>query len=138
MWNLSNFTEWIIQAICSFIVLCVMIVLLFPEKKKVIKERVVVPSNNVGGRRRRINSLLALEPEEVKYEEDYIEVTVTKPEPPPKPETSPKIIEEAIGCICYMGFKKTEAKKAVNRVCNDRVFTDAEELIKATLDRSNV
>jgi hypothetical protein len=53
-------------------------------------------------------------------------------------ETCPKIIEEAIGGICYLGFKKTEAKKVVNRVCNDRVFTDAEELIKAALDRSNV
>ena len=53
-------------------------------------------------------------------------------------KTSPKIIEEAIGAICNLGFKKTEAKKVVNRVCNDRVFTDAEELIKAALDRSNV
>jgi hypothetical protein len=53
-------------------------------------------------------------------------------------ETCPKIIEEAIGGICYLGFKKTEAKKVVNRVCNDYVFTDAEELIKAALDRSNV
>ena len=53
-------------------------------------------------------------------------------------KTSPKIIEEAIGAICNLGFKKTEAKKVVNRVCNNRVFTDAEELIKAALDRSNV
>lgn len=52
--------------------------------------------------------------------------------------TKKSVIEEAIGGICYLGFKKTEAKKAVNRVCNDRVFTDAEELIKAALDRSNV
>ena len=53
-------------------------------------------------------------------------------------ETSPKIIEQAISAICHLGFNKTEAKKVVNRVCNDRVFTDAEELIRATLDRSNV
>tara|TARA_R110000824_G_scaffold177627_1_gene357150 strand:- start:785 stop:1174 length:390 start_codon:yes stop_codon:yes gene_type:complete len=52
--------------------------------------------------------------------------------------TNKSIIEEAIGGICYLGVKKTEAKKAVNRVCNNRVFTDAEELIKAALDRSNV
>jgi hypothetical protein len=53
-------------------------------------------------------------------------------------KTSPKIIEEAIGAICNLGFKKAEAKKVVNRICNNRVFTNAEELIKAALDRSNV
>jgi hypothetical protein len=53
-------------------------------------------------------------------------------------KTSPKIIEEAIGGICNLGFNKAEAKKVVNRVCNSSVFTNAEELIKAALDRSNV
>tara|TARA_R110000823_G_scaffold20265_1_gene62181 strand:+ start:178 stop:531 length:354 start_codon:yes stop_codon:yes gene_type:complete len=52
--------------------------------------------------------------------------------------TPPNIIEEAIGGVCSLGFSKTESKKVVNRVCNSRVFTDTEELIKATLDKSNV
>jgi hypothetical protein len=57
---------------------------------------------------------------------------------PPVKTTDSKVIEEAIGGMHHLGFKKTEAKKAVNRVCNGRIFTSAEELIKATLDRSNV
>lgn len=61
-----------------------------------------------------------------------------QPELKPEPQTDPQLIEEAIGGICYLGFKKTEAKKVVNRVCNNRIFTSAEELIKAALDRSNV
>jgi len=61
--------------------------------------------------------------------------------PPVKPSvevTDSKIIEEAIGGLCSLGFSKTESKKVVNRACDGRVFTDAEELIKATLNRSNV
>jgi hypothetical protein len=73
---------------------------------------------------------VAIEVEELQEIEIEIEIEIE--------ETCPKIIEEAIGGICYLGFKKTEAKKVVNRVCNDYVFTDAEELIKAALDRSNV
>lgn len=53
-------------------------------------------------------------------------------------ETSPKIIEEAITGLSSLGFTKTEAKKAVNAVCNGCVFTDVEELIKSALDRSDV
>ena len=135
MWNLSNFTEWVIQAICSFIVLCITIALLFPDKKEVIRKKVIVPSDNAGGRRRRINSLLALEPEEVKYEEDYIEVTVTKPEPPPKPETEQRIIDDAISALRSVGFLLRDAKAAVLKACENRVFTDCESLIKAALTK---
>jgi len=68
------------------------------------------------------------EEEEEVQEEIEIEIEVT----------SPIIIEEAIGGICSLGFSKTESKKVVSRVCNNKVFTNAEELIKATLDKSNV
>jgi len=72
--------------------------------------------------------------------ETIIEVAqeVVEPEESEQELTDKSIIQEAIGGLCYVGFKKTEAKKAVSRVCNDYVFTSSEELIKAALDRSNV
>ena len=77
--------------------------------------------------------------DEVVYEaEPPVKRAAKPPVKPPVKTTDSKVIEEAIGGMHYLGFKKTEAKKAVNRVCNGRIFTSAEELIKATLDRSNV
>jgi len=81
--------------------------------------------------------------DEVVYEAEPPVKRAAKPpaKPPVKPPvkiTDSKVIEEAIGGLCSLGFSKTESKKVVNRACDGRVFTDAEELIKATLNRSNV
>ena len=135
MWNVSSFTGWLLDAVASLVVLCVMIALFFPEKKEIIQKKVIVPSDNAGGRRRRINNLLAGRPEPVRYEEDYIEVTVTKPEPPPKPETGQQVIDDAVSSLRSVGFLLRDAKAAVLKACEGKVFTDCESLIVAALER---
>jgi len=135
MW-LSSFTEWMINAFCTFIVLCVMIALFFKEDKEDVVERVMVPRENVGGRRRRINNLLRLEPESVEYEDEYIEAVVTKPEPEPEPTTDSQIIEDTISALRSVGFSKRDSKAAVLKACEGRVFNDCESLIVAALERA--
>ena len=138
MWNLSNFTNLLIEYVSGIVVLFVMFALMFPEKKEVVKKKAFVPVETAGGRRRRINNLLALKPEpKVKYEEDYIEVTVTKPQPPPKkePETEQHIIDDAISALRSVGFLMRDAKAAVLKACEGRVFVSCESLITAALEK---
>lgn len=52
--------------------------------------------------------------------------------------TDPTIVKETIAALIHVGFKKGEAKTAVERVCNNRVYDSVQELLTATLDRSNV
>jgi len=74
--------------------------------------------------------------EEPAYEP--VETAVYKPVEVSKPKTDSSIIEDAVSALVAIGYKKTESKKLVNAVCNDGVFTDAVELVKATMSRTNV
>ena len=56
----------------------------------------------------------------------------------PEEATDPTIVKETIAALIHVGFKKSEAKIAVERACNNRVYDSVQELITATLDRSNV
>ena len=56
----------------------------------------------------------------------------------PEPQTGSKLIEDVISGLQQMGFKKRDAKLAVLKVCEGKVFEDHESLIKAALDKSNL
>ena len=68
-------------------------------------------------------------------EDSSLEVSI---EIEPEEATDPTIVKETIAALIHVGFKKSEAKIAVERVCNNRVYDSVQELITATLDRSNV
>jgi hypothetical protein len=128
MWNLSSFTEWLIQAACTLMALCVMIALFFGDEKKPVKKSVVVPSYNTNNRRQRFNRVPTCEPEEF-----YIQHVVANPERSPR--TEQKLIDDAISSLRGVGFLMKDAKAAVLRVCKDRVFTDCESLLRAALEK---
>jgi len=67
-----------------------------------------------------------------------VKTPARKPVKTPKPQTSSRIIEDAISALMSVGYKKTEAKKLVNEVCKDKVFSDVIEVIKATMSRTDV
>ena len=73
--------------------------------------------------------------EEIAYEPME---TVYEPVEVPKPRTNSSIIQDAVDALVTLGYKKTQAKKLVADACNDVVFTDAGELVKATMMRSNI
>ncbi len=52
--------------------------------------------------------------------------------------TSQNLIDDAILALRNLGFKKRDAVIAVERACNGKVFTNVEDVIIATFDRSNV
>ena len=56
----------------------------------------------------------------------------------PEPQTDSKLIEDVISGLQQMGFKKRDAKLAVLKACEGKVFEDHEPLIKAALDKSNL
>ena len=60
------------------------------------------------------------------------------PEPEPEPQTDPQLIEEVISGLQNVGFKKKDAKAAVLKACEGRVFEDHQSLIEAALAKSNV
>ena len=64
--------------------------------------------------------------------------TVYEPVEVPKPRTDSSIIQDAVDALVTLGYKKTQAKKLVADACNGAVFTDAGELVKATMMRSNI
>lgn len=68
-------------------------------------------------------------------EDSSLEVSI---EIEPEEATDPTIVKETIAALIHVGFKKSEAKIAVERACNNRVYDSVQELITATLDRSNV
>jgi len=59
-------------------------------------------------------------------------------QPEPEPQTDPKLIEEVISGLQHLGFKKKDAKAAVLRACEGRVFEDHQSLVEAALDKSNL
>ena len=61
-----------------------------------------------------------------------------EPKPEPKPQTDPKLLEEGISGLHNWGVKKKDARAAVLRACEGRVFEDHQSLIEAALDKSNV
>lgn len=83
-----------------------------------------------------------IKPIQQQPEPDEIPVTV-KPEAPPiisKPKsvTDKTLIDESVFALRNLGFKKRDAVIAVERACNGKVFTNVEDVIIATFDRSNV
>ena len=83
-----------------------------------------------------------IKPIQQQPEPDEIPVTV-KPEAPPiisKPKsvTDKTLIDESVFELRNLGFKKRDAVIAVERACNGKVFTNVEDVIIATFDRSNV
>jgi len=56
----------------------------------------------------------------------------------PEIQTDTQLIEDAVSALQQMGFKKSEAKLVVLKVCEGKVFEDHESLIKAALDKSNL
>jgi len=56
----------------------------------------------------------------------------------PKPVTDKTLIDESVFALRNLGFKKRDAVIAVERACNGKVFTNVEDVIIATFDRSNV
>jgi len=60
--------------------------------------------------------------------------------PPPVIEktTDSSVIKDAVDALATLGYKKTESKRLVNAACEGGVFTDAAELVKATMSRTNV
>ena len=69
---------------------------------------------------------------------DKPEDTWFDPEPEPEPQTDPQLIEEVISGLQNVGFKKKDAKAAVLKACEGRVFEDHQSLIEAALAKSNV
>ena len=60
------------------------------------------------------------------------------PEPIVEERTDLSVITDAVDALVTLGYKKTQAKKLVADACNGVVFTDAGELVKATMMRSNI
>jgi|14BtaG_2_1085337.scaffolds.fasta_scaffold62003_2 hypothetical protein len=56
---------------------------------------------------------------------------------PPKVTTREAIINDAISALVAIGFKKTEAKNAVHKACNGKVFDNVQDVIKATMKKPN-
>ena len=121
----------IVGGIAAFIVLCAWgMVSAEPKKKQVETKKPKRVQNNA--------KPVQVKPIELELVFEYDESDETKPKPKPAPKTSEKIIEEAIFALYNLGFKKTEAKKAIERVSNGRVFDNVQDLIVATMDRTNV
>ena len=51
--------------------------------------------------------------------------------------TEKQLVDDAILALVSTGFKKREAKIAVNKTVNNRRFDNVQDIIVATLDRTN-
>jgi len=51
--------------------------------------------------------------------------------------TEKSIVDDTVGVLVSTGFKKREAVAAVNRVIKNKNFDNVQDLLIATLDRSN-
>ena len=121
----------IVGGIAAFIVLCAWgVASVEPKKKQVETKKPKRVQNNA--------KPAQIKPIELELVFEYDESDKTKPKPKPVPKTSEKIIEEAVFALHNLGFKKTEAKKAIERVSNGRDFDNVQDLIVATMDRTNV
>lgn len=74
----------------------------------------------------------------------FVSRVVAKPEvkeevddTPPKVTTKQEIINDAISALTSIGFKKTQAKSAVHKACDGKVFSNAQDVIKATMKKRN-
>mgnify|MGYP003658379986 CR=1 FL=1 len=56
----------------------------------------------------------------------------------PEPKTSQQLIDEVISGLQNLGFKKRDARIAVLKACEGRVFEDHQPLVEAALDKSNL
>lgn len=54
---------------------------------------------------------------------------------PPKATTKEAIINDAISVLVGIGFKKTEAKNAVRKACDGKVFDSVQDVIKVTMKK---
>jgi len=121
----------IIGGVAAFIVLCAWgIASVEPKKEQIETKKPKRVKNNA--------KPVQIKPIELELVFEYDESDETKPKPKPVPKTSEKVIEEATFALYNLGFKKTEAKKAIERACNGRVFDNVQDLIVATMDRTNV
>jgi hypothetical protein len=55
-----------------------------------------------------------------------------------EPETNQQLIDDVISGLQNVGFKKRDAKLAVLKACEGRVFEDHQTLIEAALNKSNL
>ena len=68
--------------------------------------------------------------------EEETEVVVVEEEFDEK-TTEKSIVDDTVGALVSTGFKKREAVAAVNRVIKNKNFDNVQDLLIATLDRSN-
>ena len=81
--------------------------------------------------------------------DDVLDFKPTMPKEDPKPRvveefldepielTEKQLVDDAILALVSTGFKKREAKIAVNKTVNNRRFDNVQDIIVATLDRTN-
>ena len=81
--------------------------------------------------------------------DDVLDFKPTMPKEDPKPRvmeefldepiefTEKQLVDDAVLALVSTGFKKREAKIAVNKTVNNRRFDNVQDIIVATLDRTN-
>ena len=62
----------------------------------------------------------------------------TPDDPYLEPETDQQLIDDVIACLQNVGFKKRDAKLAVLKACEGKVFEGHQALIEAALNKSNL
>ncbi len=56
----------------------------------------------------------------------------------PEPQTDSQLIDDVIAGLQNVGFKKRDARVAVLKACEGKVFEDHQSLIEAALNKSNL
>ena len=56
----------------------------------------------------------------------------------PEPQTDSQLIDDVIAGLQNAGFKKKDARVAVLKACEGKVFEDHQSLIEAALNKSNL
>ena len=56
----------------------------------------------------------------------------------PEPKTNQQLIDEVIGVLQNLGFKKRDARVAVLKACEGNIFEDHQSLVEAALNKSNL
>ena len=56
----------------------------------------------------------------------------------PEPQTDSLLIDDVIAGLQNLGFKKRDARVAVLKACEGKVFEDHQSLIEAALNKSNL
>tara|TARA_Y100000593_G_scaffold91877_1_gene181869 strand:+ start:5909 stop:6331 length:423 start_codon:yes stop_codon:yes gene_type:complete len=102
-----------------------------PKKKIVIEPLPIYPQVSLKRRKRKLK---------LQYASSIVaesESTKSISNTPPKVTTKQTIIDDAISALMSVGFKKTEAKNAVCKACSGKAFDNVEDVIKATMKKSN-